>query len=425
MVARTRGRISQAMLFTLASVGVFDGSEALAQGYFNRAKPAKKAEAAPSKDQAPPAAFSQAEIPKVEMTRIPVNPDDAIATVNGQKITRQQLADECVARQGEEILDTLVARTLIDQALRAKKLEVTAVEIDNEIENVAQNVAHVGREAWLRTLAKERNISPTQYARDIIYPALALRKLADKKVQVTAEDMRDSFEAQYGEKIRCRLIMVDKLPAAQGIWEELRKNPAGFEKLAQERSMDAGSRSLGGLLAEPISRHAHPRNVSDAAFRQLVDGDAQDKDPSHKPKDGDFTGPIQVAEATWIILKREGLIEGNKNANPKDERIRKNVYDMIYEVKLKEAMSTTFVELMDAAAIDNKLTGHVKLANEKVAENELDTNVQLMSDPGRSQTEAGEPQAAPASSPKLPTPAAASADVVKQVESLQRAPVKR
>ncbi|AGA30524.1 peptidylprolyl isomerase [Singulisphaera acidiphila] len=430
MVAWTRGRMSQAMLFTLASVGALANSEATAQGILNRGKTAKKAAAAPSKDQAPPAAFNQDEIPKLEMKRIPVNPDDAIATVNGQKITRQQLADECVARQGEEILETLVARTLIDQALRAKKLEVTAVEIDNEIENVAQNVAHVGREAWLRTLAKERKISPTQYARDIIYPALALRKLADKRVQVTADDMRDSFEAQYGEKIRCRLIMVDKLPAAQGIWEELRKNPAGFEKLAQERSMDAGSRSLGGLLAEPISRHAHPRNVSEAAFRQLVDGDPMDKDVSHKPKDGDFTGPIQVAEATWIILKREGLIEGNKNANPKDERIRKNVYDMIYEVKLKEAMSTTFVELMDAAVIDNKLTGHVKLVNEKLPEDErlpsseLDTNVQLMSDPAGSLPEPNA-KATQATAPKLGTPAGVPAAVAEQAESLKRPPVKR
>ena len=50
--------------------------------------------------------------------------------------------------------------------------------------------------------------------------------------------------------------------------------------------MDTGSRSLGGLLGEPITRHAYPQTLSDAAFRQLVDGDPDDKDPSHKPKDG-------------------------------------------------------------------------------------------------------------------------------------------
>jgi parvulin-like peptidyl-prolyl isomerase len=425
MVAWTRGRMTQAMLFTLASVGTLGSSEAMAQGgLFNRSKPAKKAEPAP-KDQAPPTAFSQSELPKLEMKAIPVNPTDAIATVNSQAISRQQLADECVARKGQEILETLIARTLIDQALRKEKKEVTAAEIDQEIENVAQNVAHVGREAWLRTLDKERGISPVQYARDIIYPALALRKLAAGKVQVTADDMRNSFEAQYGEKIRCRLIMVDKLPTAQGIWEEIRKNPAGFEKIAQERSMDAGSRSLGGLLAEPITRHAYPQNVSDAAFRQLVDGDPQDKDPSHKPKDGDFTGPIQVAESTWIILKREGIIEAEKNANPKDERIRKNVYSMIYEVKLKEAMSETFVELMKAAAIDNKLTGHVKLANEELEpDHQVDGDVQLMSNPGEIQNQPSAKPAAPATRAKLPTPAGLP-DTVKKADSLQSAPVKR
>ena len=39
-------------------------------------------------------------------------------------------------------------------------------------------------ERRLRTLAKERGISPIQYARDIIYPALALRKLAAPATEI-------------------------------------------------------------------------------------------------------------------------------------------------------------------------------------------------------------------------------------------------
>ncbi len=42
-------------------------------------------------------------------------------------------------------------------------------------------------------------------------------------------------------------------------------------------------------------------------FRQLVDGDPRDQDPSHKPKDGDFTGPIQVGERGWVLMRRESL----------------------------------------------------------------------------------------------------------------------
>ena len=70
----------------------------------------------------------------------PVNPSDPIAEVNGEPITRQQLSDECIARKGEEILETLVARKLIDQALKANKMEVTSAEVDAEIDNVAARV---------------------------------------------------------------------------------------------------------------------------------------------------------------------------------------------------------------------------------------------------------------------------------------------
>jgi hypothetical protein len=368
------------------------------------------------------------DVPPVQPAAIPVNPGDPIALVNGQVISRQQLADECVARKGKEILDLLINRMLIEQALRSKKLEVTAAEIDQEIENTAHRFG-INREGWLRTLDKERGISPMQYARDIIYPALALRKLCAGQVEVTPQDIQDSFEAQYGDKLRCRMIMVDKQFTATEIWEELRKNPDGFEKLAQERSMDSGSRALGGLLAEPITRHAYPKNVSDNAFRQLVDGDPKDMNPNHRPKNGDFTGPIQIGETAWIILRRESVISANKDASLKNEQIRKQTYELIYEVKLKETMNVVFQDLLKAAGIENKLTGTIKMANEeqdpdyKKAVGDIDGQVKLMSNPGEAKG-ANAKSAAPAtgavSRTKLPPPAALSAEAAQQYENLRR-----
>src|SRR5262245_31385320 len=45
--------------------------------------------------------LSEIDVPGLQPTMVPVNPTDAIAIVNGQAITRQQLADECVAREGK------------------------------------------------------------------------------------------------------------------------------------------------------------------------------------------------------------------------------------------------------------------------------------------------------------------------------------
>jgi foldase protein PrsA len=394
---------------------------------------APKADDNESGEPAKPVRLDQINVPGVQMTAIPVNPTDPIAIVNNQVISRQQLADECVARKGKEILDTLINRVLIEQALKARKQEVTAAEIDQEIDNVAHRFG-IGRKAWLQTLDKERGISPVQYARDIIYPALALRKLCTGRVTVTPKDLQDAFESQYGERIRCRMIMVDKLAKAQDVWERLHKNPAGFEKIAQEESMDRGSASLGGQLAEPITRHAYPQNVSDAAFRQLVDGDPDDKDPSHKPKDGDFTGPIQAAESVWVILRRDAVIPATQGASLRDERIKKQTYEMIYEVKLKETMGVVFQELVKAAAIQNKLVGSEKLANEEQEDdfNSVDKkNVKLMSNPGGEEKtvdenaiRAGAGRGAGAARVKVPPPVAASPEAVQQFESLRQRPLK-
>ena len=229
------------------------------------------------------------------------------------------------------------------------------------------------------------------------------------------------------------MIMVDKLAKAQDIWERLKKNPGGFEKVAQDESMDVGSRSLGGQLAEPITRHAYPRTVADAAFRQLVDGDPEDKDPRNKPKNGDFSGPIQAAESVWVILRREAIIPATEGASLKDERIKKQTYEMIYEVKLKEMMGIVFQELMKMSAIENKLVGSVKLANEEQTDdfNSLDkSKVKLMNNAGggdsnldeRAVRAAASGGSAPSSRVKLPPPVAASPEAVQQFENMQKRP---
>lgn len=361
-------------------------------------------------------AFS--DVPGVKQVALPVNPSDPIAIVNNQAITRLQLADECVAKEGKKILDTMISRTLIEQALASKKLSVTAAEIDEEINAIAGRFG-LSRDIWLRTLDKERGISPAQYAREIVYPAIAMRKLCSDRVQVTPKDMKEAFESQYGEKLRVRMILVNNQTKAMAIWEQLHLNPGGFEVMAKEQSMDSGSKALGGLLGEPITRHAHPRNVSDTAFRELVDGDPTDRDPSHKPKDGDITGVIQMGESAFIILRREELIPANKNVNPRDEHILGQLKAMIYEVKLKEEMESFFEGLIKAAAIENRLTGSIKMANEEAhPEHRVDGDVKLMGgeNNGAGATRAGGAPAAAsaAASVRSSRPAALSPEVADQ-----------
>lgn len=334
--------------------------------------------AAAPKGAAPGTAAQQA-----TLTAVPTKPTDAVALVNGEVITRGELAAECISRYGVEVLDTVIARKLIQQAIVARKLQVTAKDVDAEINRTAEN-SGVSREQFLTMLAKERNVSPRQYADYIAYPSVALRMLSEPRVQVTDKDLDEAYQAYFGEKLRCRVIMVPDLQKATDVWNQVKSNPGGFAQLAKEKSIDAGTAPMGGMLTEPIMRFGMPRNVTESAFEQLVDGDAADIDAAHKPKDGSFTGPIQVSETAWIILKREAL-EPGQQVDRNDPKIREDLTNSLRRAKLESEMQLVMEELMEAAEIENSLTGLQKVAQREI-DREMgnvrqDATVKRMSNP--------------------------------------------
>src|SRR4051812_41110195 len=102
MIAMDRGRKIHGWAFALATLGALGATAVWAQqpagvgaAQGKKGAPAKPGSSASAPGQAPSAAF-QHDTSGLKLTAIPVNPTDAIATVNGEVITRQQLADECV-----------------------------------------------------------------------------------------------------------------------------------------------------------------------------------------------------------------------------------------------------------------------------------------------------------------------------------------
>jgi foldase protein PrsA len=379
-------------VLALAAVCLLWGAQAEGQLFGRNRSKDSVPKATPAADQ--PAEKDKDRVVKLVPVEVPVNPTDPVAIVNREVITRQQLADEAVARKGKEVLEAMIAGMLIDQAVAARKLEITPQEVEDEIDSIARGMGTT-KQNWLRTLDKERGISPLQYKRDIIYRLLALRKLAEPRVQVTDEDLKKAYEANYGEKLHYRIIMTATLQDAKAIWNELKGNPAAFERIARDdrRSIDTETKPIGGLALQPMARHAFPLNLSQAAFEQLVDGHPDDKDPEHKPKDGDITGPIQIAESSWVILRRE-RVEPAKPYDPNNAEERERFRQLIFDVKLNDKMQGIFQELVQGASIENKLTGEVRMANEeRHPAYRHDGDVKLMSNPPSST------QSAPVSEP--------------------------
>lgn len=94
-----------------------------------------------------------------------------VALVNGQQISLQDLAQQCVLRHGETILENIVNKYMILQACQQRKIEITPKDVDDEIARVAAKF-NLNVPMYLKLLQDERNITPEQYASDIIWQIL-------------------------------------------------------------------------------------------------------------------------------------------------------------------------------------------------------------------------------------------------------------
>ena len=275
-----------------------------------------------------------------------------VARVNNEEITFKALAEEVIARNGAEVLETMISRLLVDQAVRQQGIKITAQEIDEEIRRTADRMG-MPPEQFLKMLKEKRNLDEEHYVRDIVLPGLALKKMARPAVKVTDEDVQKAFEAKYGEKVKCRWLMHNELQTTMKIWNELKTSSekssdgriplAEFEYQVQHWSIDPETRTLGGQL-QPISRHTSPafKAIEDAAFAMK--------------EDGDITKVLQFGGA-YVILYRETRMPAQDVEL--SQPVRNELEGWIYEAKMADQIGQIFAMIQKNAKIENNLTGEV------------------------------------------------------------------
>lgn len=266
---------------------------------------------------------------------------DVMAIVNGKDISRALLVQGCVERHGEEVLESLVNKRLIEHHCRKRGVTLTEADIDAEVERMAKRFK-LGREQWLELLENQRGVDEVEYKRDILWPTLALRKLAADEVRPTADELQDAYETQFGPAVRARLIVVLDAATAKKVHREVTARPEEFPRLAMAHSKDVNSASIGGLI-QPIRMHAGDPKVERAAFNLSKVGEIS---------------PIIQAGQQFVILKNEGRVPPR---NVPMEAVRAELSETIVEQKLRGVANTLFKQLQDAATIQNVYNGGPRL----------------------------------------------------------------
>jgi foldase protein PrsA len=269
-------------------------------------------------------------------------PRTALARVNGELIAYDDVSKECMQRYGQDVLDNLINRTIIHQACQRAQIEITEAEVNEEVVKIAKKF-DLDPGNWFRIIESERHLTRRQYLQDVIWPMLALKRLAGTEVQITEEELQKNFVRDYGERVKCRMIMCDKLERAKEAYELVAREPSNFGRVARERSIDPTSKSIDGQI-QPIRRFAGNDTVEREAF---------------KLRDGELSGIIDVSTPDgarrFVIL----LCEGRTTPIVKsidEEGIRAQVFKQSQEEKTQVAVAKVFERLKKEAQIDNFLT---------------------------------------------------------------------
>jgi|GEM_PF-117524 len=264
--------------------------------------------------------FQQKPIPKV------------VAMVNGEEISREDLARECLWQYGKDVLESMINKQLIVQECTLKKITVTDEEIDAEIQRLAGRF-NVPVDRWLKLLEQERNITPVQYAYDIIWPTLALRKLAGDQVQVTPEELQQEFESQFGPMVQVRLIVCRSKEKADRMHALATAQPEQFAQLAKQYSEDVNSASAEGLI-QPVRKHVGVKEIEQTAFGM---------------KPGEISPVLKVADQ-YLILKCERHIPGRDIKEM--QYILPQLEETIRDRKLREVAHQIFRQLQETSKVD-------------------------------------------------------------------------
>lgn len=258
-----------------------------------------------------------------------------MAVVNGQQITREELASECLQRYGKDVLESIVNKHLIWQACQKYNIAITDGDVEAEIEQMASKFG-LPKDRWLTMLERERDISADKYRREIIWPTLALRRLANQQINVSDDEIKQAFESEYGPKVKVRMISVSARTKAEDLRQQALANPAKFGDLAKEFSEDANTAAARGIIP-PIRKHIGYPEVEQAAFGL---------------NEGEISQVIPVANQHLILMCEKHLPESYV-ASTQMEQIRTQLRDQIRDDKLRTAATDIFKKLQDESQVVN------------------------------------------------------------------------
>lgn len=247
-----------------------------------------------------------------------------VASIQDRAITEDEWVDELKKRYGREMLMTMLNRHAVALEAKAKGIDVTAAEVETEIEVMSRSYG--SKERFLSEMEDQLGITESELKTETTY-RLLLEKIATSDVHIEEQQI-DSYLEQYPDQFRPKkqlnlsMIEVASEDEAERVMDRL-ENGEDFADLAAQVSLDEYTREDGGQIGlveedDPFL----PPALLEAAL-------------SLEP--GDIAGPVSLTD-TYAIVYVKDIIEPQA---PSEESVRKAVRK---QLALEQSVSLSELE---------------------------------------------------------------------------------
>jgi len=259
---------------------------------------------------------------------------DAVAKVNDEVITKDELYQALVEQNGAQVLDNMITMKVIDQEAKKQKVTVTEEDINKDLDALKSSY---GGEAEFNSALQYFGYDIEDLKKDISLN-LKIKKLIEPSITITEDEILEYFEENKDslgeeEQVRARHILVETEDEAKKVKGKL---DAGedFADLAKEYSLD-DSKDSGGELGF-FSKGNMVKEFEDAAFSLDTN---------------EISEPVK-SEFGYHIIQ----LEERKDAKEATlDEVKDQIKDAILNNKINEAYPAWYQEVLKENKVENYL----------------------------------------------------------------------
>lgn len=248
-------------------------------------------------------------------------------------IYRTELGEYLIERFGQERLAFMVNRRIVEVECQKHNIVVTDAEVDARFqEDLRSFNTHLTEQEFVNSILHKFGKTLFEWKEDVIRPKIMMEKLVEATTVITDADMKQGFEARYGPRVDCRMIVITKENKAvvAKVWENARKGESAFLEEARKQAIPDLAMAQGKV--PPIHKHFGDQALESMAFRL---------------KEGEVSVPLEMKDGSRVILFCEKHLKANEAVSFENERSRLALE--MKALRISQKIPETFAKLYKEA----------------------------------------------------------------------------